>query len=184
MREGVKTMTKTFAIFLKTIREAKNLSLRDVEKITGISNSYISQLERDTTKNPTIPVIKKLADAYDYPFNKMADLVVGDTEYQFKATPRSTTADLESCPPDIQYMLRQYQNLSDEGKKQLVDYIDFLLKKEKGKRNTFKGQVITVKNILPNQKEKKIYKKRILGDFGCVMSNTEDKESAKKKKAG
>ena len=168
MREGVKTMTKTFAIFLKKTRKAKHLSLRDVEKITGISNSYISQLERDTTKKPTIPIVKKLADAYDYPFNKMADLVVGDTEYQFKATPKSTT-DLESCPPDIQYMLRQYQNLSNEGKNQLVDYIDFLLKREKGKRNTFKGQSI---------------KKRIIGEYGCKMFNPETEEKTKKKKAG
>jgi len=49
---------------LKDYRTKKGLSLRDVEKLTGISNSHISLLERGFRK-PSLDVINKLAKAYN-----------------------------------------------------------------------------------------------------------------------
>jgi transcriptional regulator with XRE-family HTH domain len=46
---------------LKTIRIMRKLSLRVVEKKTGISNAYLSQLERGEAENPApdIPIVGK-----------------------------------------------------------------------------------------------------------------------------
>lgn len=58
---------KTFSMIgdkFKVIREAKNLTLRDVEKETGISNAYLSQLENNKIKSPSYSVIKQLCDFY------------------------------------------------------------------------------------------------------------------------
>ena len=46
-------------------RKSKGLTLREVEKITGISNSYLSQLETGKVKSPSYEVVKKLFDLYN-----------------------------------------------------------------------------------------------------------------------
>ena len=38
---------------LRRIREVKNVSLREVEKATGISNAYLSQIESGNATNPS-----------------------------------------------------------------------------------------------------------------------------------
>lgn len=48
----------------RTIREAKGLTLREVEKATTLSNSYLSQLENGKIKRPSYNVIKILCDYY------------------------------------------------------------------------------------------------------------------------
>lgn len=48
----------------KIIRESQGKTLRDVEKDTTISNSYLSQLENDKIKHPSYRVIKILYKYY------------------------------------------------------------------------------------------------------------------------
>jgi len=48
---------------LKDYRTKKGLSLRDVEKLVGISNSYLCLLENNKRK-PNIKTLKILASAY------------------------------------------------------------------------------------------------------------------------
>lgn len=50
---------------LKKIRKAKKITLKQLEKITGISNSYISDLENGRRVNPSIEKLEKLAKALD-----------------------------------------------------------------------------------------------------------------------
>jgi len=52
--------------FLKFLREQKGLSLREVQKATGIPNAYLSQLETgDRRKIPSPQRLRKLADYYN-----------------------------------------------------------------------------------------------------------------------
>lgn len=53
---------------LKDLREVKGLSLREVERKTGISNAYLSQLERGDAENPTPEKLQKLARCYEVPY--------------------------------------------------------------------------------------------------------------------
>ena len=55
---------KTIGEKFRLIREAKNLTLRDVETSTGLSNAYLSQLETGKIKNPSYKVIKQLSEYY------------------------------------------------------------------------------------------------------------------------
>ena len=57
---------------LRQIRKLKGLSLRGVEAKTGISNAYLSQLERGDAQNPSPKKLKSLADCYDIDY---ADLL-------------------------------------------------------------------------------------------------------------
>ena len=55
---------------LRKLRKAKRLSIRDVRRKSGLSISFISDLERGVT-NPSIITIAKLAFAYNLSLSKL-----------------------------------------------------------------------------------------------------------------
>jgi HTH-type transcriptional regulator, competence development regulator len=61
------------APLLKSSRQSAALSLRNVEKQTGISNAYLSQLENGKTRNPSPHVLSKLAHAYGVDYSELME---------------------------------------------------------------------------------------------------------------
>ena len=59
---------KEFGNYLKRLRLDKKLSLRQVEKAIGISNSYLYQIERGERNVPKLEVLRKMAATYDVSF--------------------------------------------------------------------------------------------------------------------
>src|SRR6058998_125067 len=59
---------------LRRLRKEKTLSLRTVETRTGVSNAYLSQLETGNAENPSPHVLKKLAELYDAPYERLMRL--------------------------------------------------------------------------------------------------------------
>lgn len=55
---------KSLGNTLKELREIQQLTLRQVEEATGISNAYLSQLENDKIAKPSANVLYKLSDIY------------------------------------------------------------------------------------------------------------------------
>jgi HTH-type transcriptional regulator, competence development regulator len=55
----------SFGQFLKSLRKRQHMSLRDVEKESGVSNAYLSQLESGVKPPPRPDMLKKLARAYN-----------------------------------------------------------------------------------------------------------------------
>lgn len=53
--------------YLKKLREEQRLSLRDVAARTGISVSYLTQIEHGRKKSPGPEILKKLTPLYDVP---------------------------------------------------------------------------------------------------------------------
>lgn len=49
---------------LKEWRKLRGLSLREVEKQTGVSNPYLSQIETGKVKNPSFDVVDRLCKCY------------------------------------------------------------------------------------------------------------------------
>lgn len=56
---------------LKGDARGKDVSLRDVERETGISNAYLSQLEQGQTSNPSAQNLYKLAKFYEVPYESL-----------------------------------------------------------------------------------------------------------------
>ncbi|HWO16713.1 MAG TPA: helix-turn-helix domain-containing protein [Solirubrobacterales bacterium] len=54
--------------YLRNVRKGAKLSLRDIEKRSGLSNGYLSQLERNEVDHPSPTVLRKLATGYDLDF--------------------------------------------------------------------------------------------------------------------
>ncbi len=55
---------------IKEIRIKKNLSLRRLAELSGVSKSYISDIEKDK-KMPSILILCKLADALEIDINDL-----------------------------------------------------------------------------------------------------------------
>jgi len=53
---------------LRTLREGKKLKIVDMAQITGLTSSFISQVERDLV-SPSIETLKKIGDALDTPLS-------------------------------------------------------------------------------------------------------------------
>lgn len=60
--------------FLKSAREDKQLSLRDVERSVGVSNAYLSQLESGRIREPSPNVLHKLATLYGVDYSETMEL--------------------------------------------------------------------------------------------------------------
>ncbi len=116
----------TFGDFLKGLREERNLTLRQVETETGISNSYLSQIERgDKTGNiPNFSILFRLADLYGVKITDFAEAI--EQERQGKII------DLRTLSAKQTYLLKTYNLFSDLRKKSLTDYLNFLMEQQKG----------------------------------------------------
>lgn len=64
----------TLGRLLKDARSASGMTLRDVEKLTRISNGYISLLESDAIKQPSPPHLHELAKAYSLDYGQLMEL--------------------------------------------------------------------------------------------------------------
>lgn len=50
---------------IKYIRESKNIGVNELSRLSGVNASYISALERDEKKNPSVAILEKLANALE-----------------------------------------------------------------------------------------------------------------------
>jgi transcriptional regulator with XRE-family HTH domain len=79
--------------YLRALREERGLKLRDVEHMTGISNSFLSQVELGSRKCST-DVLLKLARAYEIPAGNLLGLNVSEDE---------SAAEAETSVEEIDY---------------------------------------------------------------------------------
>ena len=74
-------MVENFGEYLRTLRLEQKLSLREAEKLSGVSNSYLGLIERGQRPIPGADILKKLAPVYDVPARdlmKAADYLKDD----------------------------------------------------------------------------------------------------------
>ena len=64
-------MVENFGEYLRTLRLEQKLSLREAEKLSGVSNSYLGLIERGQRPIPGADILKKLAPVYDVPVRDM-----------------------------------------------------------------------------------------------------------------
>ena len=114
---------------LKQIRNQNGSTLREVEETTGISNAYLSQLERGRAKNPSMKVLFKLADFYGVANSIFIDNVHSTqpiTAQPFLSDRLVASSGLPSKDNMNLGRLVEEANLSDEGIHLAVEYIKFL----------------------------------------------------------
>ncbi len=105
----------TLGSYLKSLREARTLSLREVEQKTGISNAFLSQLESGKVKHPSPLILYKLAEHYGVPYEGLME--------------RAGYPVPEGSMPDSRFASAVFHRLgkiTEEEEQTLLDYLSFL----------------------------------------------------------
>jgi len=121
-KKGINMSDQTLGQGLKVARELRMLSQRDVEKVTGVSNAYLSQLENDKISKPSPFFLHKLAALYeiDYEF-----LMAAAGYIQKKEAPTGSPKTLAGAA------LFSVEKLTVAEEQQLAEYLQFLRSKSK-----------------------------------------------------
>ena len=99
--------------YLKRARLRERLTLRAVEKATGISNGYLSQLESGRVRRPSPMNLHKLSQLYRLPY---ADLLEA-AGYPIPSTQYSN---------EEQRFFARIGETSNEEKEALLEYLEFM----------------------------------------------------------
>lgn len=109
-------MAGKLAETLLRLRGISGASLREVEKHTGVSNAYLSQLETGKIANPSPEILFKLAEYYRVPYPSLMEAAGYLRQQETRATKR----------PSAVHSALMSADLSDEEQDKVADFIEFL----------------------------------------------------------
>ena len=101
---------------IKRIRELKGLGVNELSRLSGVNASYISALERDDKKNPSVTILEKLANALEVTVDEFmkSDITYDDIDNWDKnssqlkeETSLYETGEFESAEAAMQFILKQ-----------------------------------------------------------------------------
>lgn len=106
---------------LRVIRNARGLTLREVEEVTTISNAYLSQLETGKIDKPNPNFLYRLAQTYAVPYQMLMERAgyihqLSESESSKKGRPRSLPG----------AALATVEDLTDDEASELMNYLAFL----------------------------------------------------------
>ncbi len=58
---------------IRTLRQERGMSLGDLERASGVTKGYLSQLERGNASNPSLDAIKKISRGLDAPLSALSE---------------------------------------------------------------------------------------------------------------
>lgn len=115
----VESLMPELGRYLRTLRESRGWTLRELEAATTLSNPYLSQLENGRIKRPSPKVIHRLAEAFGVAYEELMQRA--GYLPPSKAKPRrgkSTTPQRASALTNLR--------LTAEEEDALVEYLAFL----------------------------------------------------------
>ncbi|KAA0548338.1 helix-turn-helix transcriptional regulator [Bacillus sp. BGMRC 2118] len=98
---------------IQDLRTKKGMTLSELSKVSGVSKSYLSFIERGIQKNPSIDVIERLASALD---------VQPHVIYTKIAKPQPTVDQLDQEVIELAIEMNK-ANISKEKLKQLIEIL-------------------------------------------------------------
>ena len=105
--------------YFKALRQAKGLTLREVEKRTDVSNAYLSQLESGKIKQPSPITLHKLSEIYEVSY----DMLMQKVGYP-------TTESLKQKSGEKEIAFRVGSITQDE-ELELLNYLKFMRNRKK-----------------------------------------------------
>lgn len=126
---------------IKSIRESKNIGVNELSRLSGVNASYISALERDEKKNPSVAILEKLALALDVTLEdlmKTDSISIDELDKNSNQLKEETelfeTGEFKSAEAAMQFILKQPAimgyggfNLQDVSEEDLIDLANDLL---------------------------------------------------------
>lgn len=125
IKNHISEQASKFGHYLRELRKQAGLTLREIEDRTGISNSYLSQLENGYIDQPSPRNLQKLAEAYGISYESLM------TQAGYLA-PREEAA--SGGPRRAAFNI--IADLSDEEVEEVQDFVKFLRFKRQQQRGT------------------------------------------------
>jgi transcriptional regulator with XRE-family HTH domain len=126
---------ETLGEFLKKMRKNKDATLRNIEKNTGISNSYLSQLENDKIKKPSPLVLYKLSSFYKISYTDLMTRsgypVDSKSNLQHISTPSQIKKRKSDKPKNNDLREDIFDTLTPDEENELIDYLNYLRSKKR-----------------------------------------------------
>jgi transcriptional regulator with XRE-family HTH domain len=114
-------MTDRLGTFLAKARSATGKSLRTIERETGISNAYLSQLETGKIKTPAPQNLHRLAEVYRVPYELLMELAGFPVPEASSAS--STLADANA----------RIGLITPDEEEALIEYLQFIRSRKRGR---------------------------------------------------
>ena len=123
--------------YLRSLREARRLTLRGIEKTVGVSNAYLSQLEKDKIRRPSLWCLYKLARLYKVSYRGLMKMV----GYPVPETSENSGSDQQPAIVGSEdrfsssATIGPFDDLTDEEEETLLEYLAFLRSRQSKKQN-------------------------------------------------
>ena len=120
----------TLGDLVKKYRTEHDLSLRDFSRISGVSNGYISMLEKNEhpkTKKPIVPSLEKMkciASAMGMTLDALLKIIDEDQPVSIGKDRTSSSPSFSASETEL---IMKYRRLNADGKKKLSERADELL---------------------------------------------------------
>ncbi|OZU88676.1 hypothetical protein CIL03_10325 [Virgibacillus indicus] len=120
---------KQFGVYIKKIREEKDLSIRQLELYSGVSNSYLSQLENGKRGVPSPEIIRKLSKGLKTSY---ADLLLhaGYIDNNETDSRQKYIDKIANEFPDADLMFNDLASLSEKQLEEVYDFIKYKASKK------------------------------------------------------
>lgn len=119
-------------------RNENSISQRKFAEICGLSNGYISMLEKNInpkTKEPikpTLQILNKIAKGMNISINKLISSIDDiDILLNVQTNQKEKTAETDSLSPIKQKILNNCSNLSEKELDDVLDYIEYKISQRK-----------------------------------------------------
>jgi len=109
---------------IRNLRKARGVSINKLSKDTGISLGYLSDLENNKFKNPTLDKLKTIADRLGVPVEDFF-------KDEISVTPKTDEEFLYNLSADDRLLLKKIKSLSPKDAKKILNIIE-LFEKENG----------------------------------------------------
>lgn len=119
MKSG-RAVSDKFGATLLYYRQQKGLSLRDLESITSISQSYLNRLEKGERKSPGVGISSKIAKALGIPLTTLLDISTTDV-------PPEEAQTISQLLLYNDFKIVEDKVISKEAKQILVEIIEFII---------------------------------------------------------
>lgn len=106
--------------YLRSLREAQGLTLREVEESGEVSNAYLSQLETGKIATPSPRILHRLASAYGVPY----ELLMEKAGYISRPAPSGSRD--EPAIPGTRIPAAALRDLTPEEEEALLRFLEFL----------------------------------------------------------
>jgi transcriptional regulator with XRE-family HTH domain len=103
--------------FIREQRQLAHLSLRELSRLTSVSNAYLSQVERGIHE-PSLRVLRALATALAVPFEEMvrhSDAGVGDEPAPKTSVEQAVRGDDRLSPAQKEALLGVFRGFLERG---------------------------------------------------------------------